>query len=143
MTENTERFQKIAADGSVLPRDATDWEAVLDTKTGLMWDKEAVPVKNGKPATVEKAATKSRAAGFDDWRAPTVDELFALADRTRVSPAIDVEFFPDTPSDWFWSSTPYAGSPSGCAWLVFFDSGSSLWYFHKYSGFVRACRVGQ
>lgn len=143
MQQNTDRFTKIAADGTVLPRDATAWEAVLDNRTGLMWDVKAVPVKNGKPATVEKAAKKSTAAGFDDWRAPSVDELFALADRTRVRPAIDTEYFPDTPNDWFWSNTPYAGDPSDCAWSVNFSNGNANWYFHKYSGFVRACRVGQ
>ena len=87
--------------------------------------------------------TKIAAAGFDDWRAPSVDELFALADRTRVRPAIDTEYFPDTPNDWFWSNTPYAGDPSDCAWFVYFGSGYAFWSGHNFAGCVRACRVGQ
>lgn len=137
------RFVKVSATGQPLPADAPAWDAVLDTRSGLMWALKAEPVKNGRPATVNKAAERCRAGGFTDWRAPTVDELFPLADRTRVRPAIDTDFFPDTPSDWFWTITPYAGSPSGCAWYVHFYGGLAYWSNHNYDGFVRAVRAGQ
>lgn len=137
------RFTKIGADGSVLPAAATEWEAVLDNTTGLMWAVEAVKVKNGREATVRAAVAKCRAAGFGDWQAPTVEQLFLLADRTRVSPAIDTEFFPDCPSDWFWSITPDCESPQVCAWFVDFGDGYSFRYDRNDNGFVRAVRVGQ
>jgi hypothetical protein len=134
-------FRKIGADGSVLPRDAEEWEAVLDQRTGLMWSVKVSKVTNWKRAAA--AAKKVKAAGFNDYRLPTVEELFLLADRTRGDPAIDTEFFPDTPSDWFWSSTPYASPPGGYAWFVGFSFGYSLWDNHSSLGFVRAVRVGQ
>src|SRR5262249_36158552 len=116
------RFTKIGTDGK--PCEA-DHVAVADGRTGLMWAVKPIKVKNWKPATEEKIAAElaeSRLAGFDDWRIPTVEELMLLADRTRHSPAIDQDFFPDTPSDWFWTCTPYA--PDGdCAWVVVFGCG--------------------
>lgn len=141
MEQNIQRFTKISADGSVLDTSAAEWDAVLDNSTGLMWSIETKKVANHGKA--EAAVKKIKAAGFEDWRLPTVDELFALADRSRVSPAIDTNFFPDTPSDWFWSSTPYAGSPGVCAWYVLFSYGSAFWGNHGSFGFVRAVRVGQ
>jgi hypothetical protein len=41
----------------------------------------------------------------------------SIADRTRVNPAIDPSAFPNTPSDWFWSASPYVGA-SGYAWYA-------------------------
>ena len=139
--EQNNPFTKIGADGSVLPADAAEWEAVLDNRTGLMWSLETTKVANYSKC--EAAVKKIKAAGFEDWRLPTVDELFGLADRTRVSPAIDTDFFPDTECDWFWSSTPYAESPGDCAWGVYFSYGGALWDGHSSGGFVRAVRVGQ
>jgi len=139
--EQKERFSKVGPQGAVLAADAATWVAVLDNTTGLMWSLQATKVDNWKDA--EAAAKKVKAAGFCDWRLPTVEELFALAERTRHDPAIDEGFFPDTASDWFWSSTPWSGSPSGCAWGVFFYGGGACWGGRDYSGFVRAVRVGQ
>lgn len=61
------------------------------------------------------------------WRLPTRAELLTLVDDTRCNPACSI--FPDTPSDWFWSSSPWAGS-SSYAWFVDFYVG------YAYSGDV-------
>jgi hypothetical protein len=140
------RFSKIGAKGTPLPADATEWDAVLDTKTGLVWAREPIKVSNWKPPTVKKIEAQlkaSRLGGFDDWRIPTVEELFPLADRTRVSPAIDVDFFPDCPSDWFWTSTLHHDAPAGYAWGVSFDGGGAGCGDRCCGGFVRAVRGGQ
>lgn len=143
MKAATVRLTKIGSDGSALPREAPEWEAVLDNRTGLMWDAAASSVPNGRAETLADVIAKCNAAGFTDWRLPTVEELFLLADRTRVEPAIDTEFFPDCPSDGFWTITPCAEWPSDYAWLVFFSSGSSFRSNRYSGGFVRAVRVGQ
>jgi hypothetical protein len=135
------RYIKIGEDGALLSQDAAEWAAVLDTKMNLMWDVKARPVANFREAQTLPGTLK--VAGFGDWRTPTVEELFLLADRSRARPPIDTDFFPDTPSDWFWSSTLWASSPSDCAWAVNFLDGDSLWSSRGFVGFVRAVRPGQ
>ena len=134
------RFTKIGADGAQLDQGATDHVAVLDNEHGLMW---AVAYATKKPTTQPKAvaaAAKLDLLGHADWRLPTVEELFALADRTKHDPAIDTDFFPGTKSDWHWSSTPWAGSPGSYAWSVSFLNGYAGYDPHGYGGFVRAVR---
>ena len=104
-----------------------------------MWAVEVLKRLTFKKAL--KAPEKLVTAGFKDWRLPTVEELFLLADRTRHSPAIDTDFFPDTPSDWFWSSTVAASSPSDCAWFVYFYGGHSGWDDQDNEACVRAVRA--
>ena len=99
---------------------------VTDTTTGLMWTK-ATTAKNVTHKQAAAACKKLDVAGHKDWRLPTVEELFPLADRTRYNPAIDTEAFPDTENDWYWSSTAIAWS-SGSAWVVDFYGG------YAYSG---------
>ena len=135
------RFLKVGEDGSLLSPDASKWVAVLDTRSHLMWAVEVLPKQTF--AAAADSVAQLRTAGFADWRLPTVEELFCLADRTRRRPAIDTDYFPNTPPELFWSSTPYASSPSGCAWGVDFDFGFSFWYYQDSEGFVRAVRPGQ
>lgn len=144
--DTASRLVKIGADGTEIAADAAEWDAVLDRRTGLMWLVRAMSVKNWRAPTIktiEKELAELHAGGFSDWRIPSVEELFTIADRTRTSPAIDVDFFPDCPSDWFWTSTPYAPSPGGYAWSVGFYGGSANYGNRGGSGFVRAVRAGQ
>jgi hypothetical protein len=137
----TTRFTKIAVDGAKLGEDATEWVAVLDNTTQLIWT-----VKETKPLTWKKATAtvaKLDTAGFTDWRLPTVEELFLLADRSNYNPAIDTAFFPDCKSEWYWTSTPAAGSPDVCAWVVYFGRGFAGWYGQGGDARVRAVRASQ
>jgi hypothetical protein len=134
------RFIKIGADNTQLPHEAVGHVAVLDTRTGLVWAVEPLTRKPMPHKKAEKAVAELQLLGMTDWRLPTVEELFALADRSRRAPAIDVDFFPDTPLDWFWTSTPAAWSPSGYAWIVDFDNGNANSLHRDYDAFVRAVR---
>lgn len=113
---------------------------VTDPRTGLMWTKETLPGGRMTYDEVVKACKVLRVAEHKDWRPPTVEELFALADRSRHSPAIDTDLFPDTKSDWYWTSTLCAWAPS-CAWIVSF-SYCGVYYPHRNGyAFVRAVRA--
>lgn len=91
-------------------------------------------------AQAEKIAADCRLGGHTDWRLPTEEELFLLADRSRYSPAIDTEYFADTQSDWYWSSSIYAPGPA-YAWFVGFVNGSANCLRRgSSSAFVRAVR---
>ena len=57
-------------------------------------------------------------------------------------PTIDATAFPNTPNtpaNWFWTSTPYAAS-SGDAWGVDFYYGFSESYATSSTGYVRCVR---
>lgn len=58
------------------------------------------------------------------WRLPSLRELLTLVDATRTEAAIDPAAFPNTPSEFFWSSSPSV-TPAGTAWGVNFTRGSS------------------
>ncbi len=111
---------------------------VTDITTWLMWSKENVGGKSNWEKS-DKACRELRLAGHKDWRLPTVEELFALADRSRHSPAINTDAFPDTKSNWYWSGTPTAWDPS-CAWVVDFGGGRADDGHRSDVAFVRAVR---
>ena len=135
------RFIKIGSDGAQLAQDAAEWVAVLDTKQGLMFT-VAESKEMEQPEAVEYVKTL-KVGMFSDWRLPSVEELFLLADRSRHSPAIDTEYFPACKSDWYWTETRAAYSPGVFAWYVSFYDGGASWGVQGYGGFVRACRPGQ
>jgi hypothetical protein len=80
--------------------------------------------------------------GKTDWRLPTRRELLSIVHYGTSSPAIDPAYFPDTQSNWYWTSTTYAPDPAG-AWNVYFNDGGAYAYYKAYSGSVRLVRSGQ
>jgi len=95
---------------------------VLDTTTGLTWQREVPAERYTWQAAKDYAAALDLAGG--GWRLPTKDELLTIVDTTRTNPCIDADAFPNTPSEWFWSASPYANS-SNFAWIVDFGYGYS------------------
>jgi len=120
-----------------------DDQVVVDRRSGLMWSRVELVEKPMNWETADKTCRELKLAGYSDWRMPTVEELFALADRTRHEPAIEKTAFPECKSSWYWTSTPYAPSPGGCAWSVSFLNGSAGWGDRDGYGFVRAVRASQ
>jgi Protein of unknown function (DUF1566) len=94
---------------------------VLDRVTGLMWQRKLDDQQLTLVNATQHCADLSL-AGFDDWRLPSRLELVSILDTMRVQPAIDAAAFPDTPSDWFWTST-LSGLDSQSAWYVYFYFG--------------------
>ena len=115
-------------------------DTITDTASGLMWSKATLECGQVDHATAEQQCTALTAGGHTDWRLPTVEELFALADRTREDPAIDTDAFPDTKPSWYWSSTITAWN-AACAWIVAFDGGYADYGDRSSKAFVRAVRV--
>lgn len=86
----------------------------------------------------------SNLCGHNDWRMPTVHELYNLADRgiAYPGPTIDASYFPNTPGSYFWSGSPVAGF-SDFAWGVVFGRGGDGWDYRSSAGQVRLVRAGQ
>lgn len=82
--------------------------------------------------------------GASDWRMPGVKELEGIADFGRYNPAIDSAYFPNSPSSYFWSGSPYA-SDSNYAWYVNFLHGYADYFagLRSTSFRVRLVRAGQ
>ncbi len=88
------------------------------------------------------AAQSHSFAGHSDWRLPNKNELESLVEQRCVSPTINTMVFPNTPSNWFWSSSPGAGF-SNNAWSVGFDYGHVFDHGKDYDYRVRLVRAGQ
>ena len=131
---------------------SADGQEVTDTRTGLIWRRcaEGMAFKGntctGNPtaysheAALQRATREATRTGLD-WRLPNVKELSSLVDRSRIGPAIDSKAFPATPSEWFWSSSPYVGYADS-AWVVDFDSGNVNDSSRGSYGAVRLVRGG-
>jgi len=106
----------------------------MDTKIigDLEWQAE-VP---DREFTWEQAKEYAASLG-DGWRLPTIKELLTLVDHEKHNPACSV--FPDCPSDWFWSSSAFAGS-TAYAWGVHFDLGGTYGIVVSYPYRVRCVR---
>jgi Protein of unknown function (DUF1566) len=101
--------------------DTTADGVVVDQVTGLMWQRR-LPNAFFTFDGAGRHCDEMTLAGHHDWRLPSRIELVSLLDTTRTQPSIDVETFPGTPSDWFWTSSPANGDPSA-AWYVYFYFG--------------------
>ena len=128
--------------------DDDPWFCVRDNVTGLVWevktndksehDKDNGYRWGGKTAIGKNAidyegeyyddwdelidaANSKELCGFDDWRAPDIEELRSIVDYSRSSPSIDEDYFPNTPSQRQWSASPDASNSYSA--LVFDFSG--------------------
>ncbi len=139
-------------------------ECVLDTSTGLMWEGKPASGKRGNPALdpngrfinqlnntsngnaqgyVNAVNSGAGLCGFTNWRLPTKEELSGIVDRTvATSPKVDVNWFPNTQSSYYWTSSPYVGS-SYYAWYVDFSDGNVSNGGRDYNGYVRLVRDTQ
>jgi hypothetical protein len=80
--------------------------------------------------------------GFNDWRVPTLMELDSIVDLGRITPSIDISYFPNTESSHYWSSSPYANY-SGYAWIVNFGYGYDNYLNRGNNNVLRLVRSGQ
>ena len=106
---------------------------IIDNSTGLMW-KQCSQGQSGSSCTgsadayswkeaLEQAYTHTY-AGYSDWRLPNIKELSSILERACYEPSINKARFPNTESNWYWSSSAYANFDYG-AWGVNFYLGHS------------------
>lgn len=91
---------------------------VFDTKTGLTWQQAA----NTSGLTEAQAVTYCTGLS-GGWRLPSLKELATIVDFSTQSPCIDGNAFPNTPANYFWTSTLDNASMS-FGWTVLFDTGT-------------------
>ena len=130
---------------------------VTHTRTGLMWMRCSLGQSwtgsdcsgSARTSTWRGALNAAQDvnhtggfAGHTDWRLPNKNELESIVERRCWNPAINAAVFPNTPSLWSWSSSPYANL-SGRAWGVHFYNGPVSWLNSGDNGSVRLVRAGQ
>jgi hypothetical protein len=124
---------------STCKRYVSTTETVKDYKTNLVWQRGWSDKQYNWDDAGRYCFGLSLGGFASGWRLPSVAELESISDYSRQNPAIDTEAFPNTPSDRFWTSTPYAGY-SGSAWYVHFAGGGSSGSAASYSYWVRCVR---
>jgi hypothetical protein len=73
------------------------------------------------------ASNAEKLCGFNDWRAPTIDELKTLVTNPGKNPAIDTAIFPLSLALPYWSVSAYQHYPEH-AQTVDFATGASNYY---------------
>jgi hypothetical protein len=128
---------------------------VSDTVTGLMWQQCSQGEAGGGctagsatthtwQAALQLATTANtnNMAGYNDWRLPNIGDLTSLVTLDRFNPAINLTAFPNTPSEYFWSSSPKTHD-SHHAWLVGFHYGYDDYGNRNSDYYVRLVRGEQ
>jgi hypothetical protein len=120
--------------------------SVVDERTGLEWAVN-VPSLQGKrfehaeAEKVVKALNDSNYLGHNDWRMPTMHELFGLVRSDIANAVYDADAFPDMRTDdWYWASDIYPRNTS-YAFAVHFDYGYVDDLGRSIKRFVRPVRV--
>ena len=147
-------YTKLDSSGNQLPDTAASWAMVRDNVTGLIWE-----VKSTDGSIHDMNSTLSwrdaennfigslntnRFGGYSDWRLPTNKELAGIVNHEVYDPSIDRNFFPNTQSGQFWTSTTHANGPSPgtdyyAVWLVdFYDGRAGEWSMEVKKKYVRA-----
>lgn len=131
---------------------------VSDTRTGLMWKRcsegqsgpecaEGEPVLyNWKEALdhVQEVNRGGGFAGYRDWRAPSVRELFEIVEYRCVHPSANLEIFPNAWAVAYWTSTPYPGTANfDRVWHLFFENGVADQSFKDSGNYLRLVRGGR
>lgn len=124
-----------------------------DNSTGLLWQRCSLGqtwdgstcAGSASTYTWQEALQQGNSnsfAGYSDWRLPNVRELSSIVAYDRYNQANNSSVFPNTASDWYWSSSPNAADSSG-AWVVDFAYGFGN-YNDRDNGYaVRLVRGGQ
>lgn len=97
-------------------------DCVYDRKTGLIWKSFSSSFKFDKAL---KTAKQTKLCKLTNWRLPTIEELYWLAERSTDKPAIETEFLSDIyfdNKDNYWSNTEVLNE-SDKAWTVNFRYG--------------------
>jgi hypothetical protein len=97
-------------------------DCVYDRKTGLIWKSFSSSFKFDEAL---KTAEQTNLCKLTNWRLPTIEELYWLAERSNDQPAIEKDFFPNIyfdNNDNYWSSTEVVNELDK-VWTVNFSYG--------------------
>jgi hypothetical protein len=112
---------------------------ITDTLTGLMWQKETITGQSWKDAL--NTCQKLELAGYNDWRLPGKEVLRSIVDYTQYAASLNKQYFPQSASTAYWTSTSDQQQPTQ-AWCIHFQYGNDLSRSKNQLYAVRAVRGG-
>ena len=122
----------------------------VDNVTGLMWvtnprtDAGFAGAQKWESALTSCTVTLNGMAyaGYTDWRLPDVRELMSIVDYgAAAAPRINTTAFPNTVSDYYWTSTTYVVNTT-LAWIGNFTLGNVGVFSKTNSIYARCVRGG-
>jgi hypothetical protein len=126
------------------PHDADNIYTWYDSNPATNGGNEGTPGDGTDTEDFINALNNANYGGFSDWRLPTVKELAYIANYSipYPGPTINNEYFPNTVSSHYWSSTTAAFNIVN-AWDVMFTFGGYFYPSKSDSYYVRAVRGGK
>jgi hypothetical protein len=122
VTQNRDNTLPTAQRFVILPAFAND--AVLDKKTGLVWEKSP-QTTSARWSVARRTCAEKSVGGQKDWRLPSLEELASLVDYSVGPPNLALppgHPFLSVQSAVYWSSTRPGDDPKG-SWAVHFGLG--------------------
>jgi hypothetical protein len=102
-----------------------DDEAVKDTVSGLIWEREPDYIFDVWDQSLTRCATKT-VGGRQGWRTPTIDEIKTLVDLDQQDPSLPAGHpFRNIKSSIYWTSTAHP-TDDIVAWQLSFYSGQAV-----------------
>lgn len=96
-----------------------------DDKTGLVWqDNKEVAEKSFTFDEAKAYCQDLTVDGFEDWRLPTIRELYTIVELRRNRPALKNGFTVKDDGR-YWTATPFAKKNSEMAWYISFSYGEA------------------
>ena len=126
----TNTFQVLCVRGKGFPKASfsetmeNGKSVVVDSTTGLMWQKEYIIINNWQQALAYcQTLNDEKYANHTDWRLPNKNELASLLNYDKSS--VLYSDFPEMPDEnsCFWSSTTSLITYNDMIWVVDFDFG--------------------
>ncbi len=115
----------IADEIEYISKEIETWK---DPETGLIWEKQGA-----EKIMIWKEALEYAKSLGNDWRLPTIQELFSLIDYSKDRSTCKI---PNSYSSSYWSSTVYMNN-TGSVWLVDFHDG---YVYNTYKSFSYCAR---
>lgn len=116
-----------------------DGLGVVDSITGLVWQRDAAP-GTADYATAVAYCNGLSLSGCSQWRLPERIELASLVDHRTFIPTLGAPFG-NTPTDvQYWAAT--AATSSANNWMVNFYNGNTFWNADTALGHVRCVTAG-
>jgi hypothetical protein len=114
---------------------------ITDIASGMMWELKTENTWHTWKNAMDYCENASTAM-YTDWRLPEQKEIRTIVNFTRYLPAMNIDFFHDTMSAFYWSSASHAYG-TRYAWGVDFNHGNVYNDAKDSSYYVRAVRGGQ